>query len=106
MWGNLSTKMFQTYVRLGEKDIEREFLEKGGIQQKPAELTDTLKPRPCPTCHLINAPTSSYCSKCGSPLTDSARYEGEYTGDTVRQLLIENPVAQTALLELLKDLKK
>jgi site-specific recombinase XerD len=105
MWGNLSTKMFQTYVRLGEKDIDGEFLEKAGIQQKPTELTDTLKPRPCPNCHEINAPTSSYCSKCGNPITDCARHDVEYSTDTLRDLLAENPAAQTVLLGLLKSMK-
>lgn len=101
MWGNLSTKMFQTYVRLGENDIDGEYLEKAGIQQKPAELTDTLKPRPCPNCHLINAPTSSYCSKCGSPITDDSRHDVEYGVDTLRQLLADNPNARDVLSGLL-----
>lgn len=106
MWGNLSTKMFSTYVRLGEKDIDGEFLEKAGIQQKPAELTETLKPHPCPNCHTINAPTSSFCSKCGYPITESARNDVEYTNDTLRQLLAENPAAQAALVELLGGKKQ
>jgi integrase len=105
MWGNLATKMFQTYVRLGEKDIDGEFLEKAGIQQKPPELIDTLKPRPCPNCHFINAPTSSYCSKCGSPITESSRHDVEYSTDTLRNLLADNPAAQTILLQLLNGMK-
>jgi len=101
MWGNLSTKMFQTYVTLGEKDIDAEYLEKAGIQQKPTELIDTLKPRPCPNCHTINAPTSSFCSKCGSPITDNARHDVEYGVDTMRQLLAGNPKAREVLNGLL-----
>ena len=106
MWGNLETRMFRTYVQLGEKDIDQEFLEKAGIQQKPTELMDTLKARPCSNCHHINAPTSSFCSKCGYPITDIARNDVEYTADSIRQLLVENPTAQIALVQLLKDLKK
>ncbi|MFA4848905.1 MAG: tyrosine-type recombinase/integrase [Methanoregula sp.] len=106
MWGNLSTKMFQTYVRLGEKDIDGEFLEKAGIQQKPAELTDTLKARPCPNCHHVNTPTNSFCSKCGYPITESALHDVEYSADTLRELLVENPQAQTVLFGLLKNMKK
>ncbi|MCE5297894.1 MAG: tyrosine-type recombinase/integrase [Methanoregulaceae archaeon] len=106
MWGNLETRMFKTYVQLGERDIDNEFLEKAGIQQKPAELIETLKPRPCPNCHGINAPTSSYCSKCGAPITDSARQDVEYTGDTLREMLAKNPAAVSALGELLKDLNR
>jgi len=106
MWGNLSTKMFSTYVRLGEKDIDGEFLEKAGIQAKPIEFTETLKARPCPNCHLVNAPTSSFCSKCGYPITESARHDIEYTADSLRELLVEHPQAQTVLVELLTKMKK
>jgi len=106
MWGNLDTRMFRTYVHLGEKDIDQEFLEKAGIQQKPAALMDTLKARPCPNCHLLNAPTSSYCSKCGNPITEDAKYETESTGDAIRQLLRGNPAAQNAFMEFFKELKK
>lgn len=105
MWGNLETRMFKTYVHLGERDIDNEFLEKAGIQHKPVELTETLKPRPCPNCHIINALTSSYCSKCGSPITDNARHDVEYTSDILKELLAKNPVAQNALIGLLSDLK-
>lgn len=103
MWGNLETKMFKTYVKLGEKDIDAEFLEKAGIEHKPVELTETLKPRPCPNCHFINSPTSSYCSKCGHPITDDARHDVEYSTDTLRQLLVNNPKAQTELMKLLSQ---
>jgi len=33
------------------------------------ENSDLLKPRICSRCNYINAPTSSWCSKCGFPLT-------------------------------------
>jgi hypothetical protein len=40
------------------------------------------------------------------PLTKIARYEVEYTGDSIREILIKNPTAQAAFFELLKQLKK
>jgi len=106
MWGNLETKMFRTYVQLGEKDIDEEFLEKAGVQKKPSEVTETLKPRTCSNCHSINSPTSSFCSKCGYPITEAAKHDVEYSADSIRELLYENPAAQIILLDLLKDLKK
>ncbi len=68
MWGNINTDMFEVYVRLAEKDIDREFLTKSGITLPEESLVPTA-PRPCVRCHEINGPTSSYCSKCGAPLT-------------------------------------
>ncbi|MGD1003935.1 MAG: tyrosine-type recombinase/integrase [Methanoregulaceae archaeon] len=99
MWGNLDTRMFRTYVRLGEKDIDNEFLEKAGVQQKPAEITETLKPVTCPNCHVINAPTHDHCSKCGYPLTEEARRQVDETGVLIRHLLSEDPTAQTTFLK-------
>lgn len=95
--------MFRTYVKLGEKDIDQEFLEKAGIQQKPAELIDTLKARPCSNCHFLNAPTSSYRYKCGYPVTEEARYETESLGDTIRQVIREKPELQRVFMDLFKD---
>lgn len=40
MWGNLSTAQFKTYVRLGEQDIDREYLRKAGV----ARVEKTLQP--------------------------------------------------------------
>lgn len=71
MWGNLKTDMFETYVKLGEDDIDAEYLSKAGVVVK-AEVTDELKPRPCPNCHEVNASTFDHCFKCGWPLSPEA----------------------------------
>jgi len=41
------------------------------------EKSDLLKPRICNRCDTINAPTSSWCSQCGFPLTwdEYVKYE-------------------------------
>ena len=41
------------------------------------EKSDLLKPRICNRCDTINAPTSSWCSQCGFPLTwdEFVKYE-------------------------------
>ena len=71
MWGNLGTGMFETYVKLGEDDIDAEFLSRAGIIVKEDAVRE-LKPRPCPNCHTINAPTFDHCSKCGWALSEAA----------------------------------
>ncbi len=71
MWGNLKTDMFETYVKLGEDDIDAEYLSKAGIVLK-GDVVDEIKPRPCPNCHTVNAPTFEHCYKCGWALSPEA----------------------------------
>ena len=70
MWGNVSTEMFRTYVKLSEQNIDDEFLLKAGIEVKKEEKEEPIKPRMCGNCHHHNAPTDRFCSICGSPLTE------------------------------------
>lgn len=71
MWGNLKTDMFEVYVRLGEDDIDAEYLSKAGIVAKE-DVVDEVRPRPCPNCHTVNAPTFDHCYKCGWALSPEA----------------------------------
>jgi len=71
MWGNLKTDMFETYVKLGEDDIDAEYLAKAGVVVRE-DVVDELRARPCPNCHEINAPTFDHCFKCGWPLSSEA----------------------------------
>jgi hypothetical protein len=76
------------------------------FNKKPKELTDTPKPCPCPIVIFGNELTSPSCSKCGYPITVIARYDVEYTADSIRELLIEHLITQTAFLELMNQRKK
>lgn len=73
MWNNLNTDMFETYVILSEQDIQNELMQRAGLSEIQKQKTDILKPRPCPRCHAVNAPTSEFCPVCGEPLTEEAR---------------------------------
>jgi len=73
MWNNLNTKMFETYVSLGEDDIDAEVLERQGIQKKKTTAQQNpLAPIPCPDCHVPNRPGARFCDVCGRPLTEEA----------------------------------
>lgn len=75
MWGNLDTAMFKTYVKLSERDIDAEFLERAGIAQKEEKEENNHLPRQCKYCFAMNAPTSKYCHMCTRPLTEEAASE-------------------------------
>lgn len=74
LWGNVSTDMFKTYLRLKETDVDREFLKHAGVDLEDTELGEApvLKPLPCSRCHYVNQPTSKFCAKCGLPLTEES----------------------------------
>lgn len=76
-WNNVSTTMFETYVRLSEKDIDNEILNHQGVVIIPEKPSDILKPRICPFCHFVNAPTINYCGDCGRALTEEILHDYE-----------------------------
>jgi integrase/recombinase XerD len=106
MWGNLGTDMLKTYVVLSEQDIDTEFRQKMGIKPKESKEDKKMMPRQCKYCFAMNGPQSNFCHVCGKPLTEEVQREVTSYGDQVRGLLIENPKAQLAFLELMKELKK
>ncbi len=106
MWGNLGTNMFKTYVVLSEQDIDAEFREKMGIEKKEIKEDKKMLPRQCKSCFAMNGPQSNFCHVCGKPLTEEAQMNVASGTEQVRQLLVENPKAQAAFLELITELKK
>lgn len=85
MWNNLDTTMFKTYVVLGEKQIDDEFLTQAGVKTKEERDKNALKSRPCINCGLVNTPTARFCNKCGQSLTEEAKMETKQTIDTLDQ---------------------
>lgn len=76
-WGNQDTGMLRTYIRLRERDHDREFLKHAGVIVE--EEKGDVRPiaRPCYFCHHVNPPTSTYCNACGRPITGEAKDEVE-----------------------------
>lgn len=104
MWNNLGTRQFKTYVKLGEANIDDEFLSKHGIKVKDSE-SKRIKPRTCGNCQAVNAPTAEYCQKCGFALTDEAKSmvsDGRDISDRALTELLEHPEANIDKLKRLK----
>lgn len=74
-WGNVTTKMFSTYLHLTNDDIDREMMKVYGIEDKKEVKKKNLRPIQCPTCQEINRPDAKFCFKCGRPFSEEALIE-------------------------------
>jgi integrase len=72
MWGSLTSDMLATYGHLVSTSTDDALLESAGIKRSERVDDNALAPRQCPICHLINGPTSRFCSSCGHSLTQEA----------------------------------
>jgi integrase/recombinase XerD len=106
MWGNQGTNMLKTYVVLSEQDIDAEFREKMGLKKKEIKEDKKMIPRQCNSCFAMNGPQSNFCHVCGKPLTGDAQKHVMKTGDEVRNILIQNPNAQAAFMEIIREMQK
>jgi len=71
LWGNLNSKMFNTYLHLVDSDVERVIAEKAGVAPKE-HRSKVLESRQCPRCFTVNGPTLAFCGTCGCELTEEA----------------------------------
>ncbi|HWQ66280.1 MAG TPA: tyrosine-type recombinase/integrase [Methanospirillum sp.] len=74
MWGNQSTRMLDTYIRISPVEQDRILLKHAGVitdeqsKQQERRLSGVM----CSICHMQNSPTSRYCAGCGTGLTEEA----------------------------------
>ena len=71
LWGNLNSKMFNTYLHLVDSDVERVIAEKAGVAPR-TQRSKALDSHQCPRCYTINGPTIGICRTCGFELTEDA----------------------------------
>lgn len=107
MWNNLNTTMFKTYVALGEKQIDDEFLTHAGVITKEERDKDALKSRPCVNCGLVNTPTARFCNKCGQSLTEEVKQEVKTAMEILDQEQSKlTPTDHMAIAKLVVELQK
>lgn len=107
MWNNLNTTMFKTYVALGEKQIDDEFLTQAGVKTIEERDKDSLKSRPCINCGLVNTPTAKFCNKCGQGLTEEIKKEVKRTIETIdKEQGNMTPADHMAIAKLIVELQK
>lgn len=101
--------MASTYVHLSGRNIDNALLKLNGIRTEDEVNNEEhkLRIKTCLRCQEPNSPTSSFCSRCGSPLdmrTAMQLYEEESKVDNIMDSLLEDPQVKELLLSKLKAL--
>jgi len=101
------SRMASTYVHLSGRNIDNALLKLNGIKTEDEVNKEEhkLRIRTCLRCQERNSPTSSFCSRCGSPLdmkTAMQLHEEESKIDNVMDDLLEDPEVKKLLLSKLK----
>jgi integrase/ribosomal protein L40E len=105
------SRMASTYVHLSGRNIDNALLKLNGIKTEDEVNSEehTLRIKTCLRCQESNSPTSSFCSRCGSPLdmkTAMQLHEEESKTDNVMDNLLEDPEVKELLLSKLKAMAR
>jgi integrase len=86
MWGNQSTRMLETYIRISPVEQDRILLKHAGIitDEENKQQERRVSGPMCSNCHTQNSPTSKYCGGCGIPLTEDAVRKHQLTQEFLR----------------------
>jgi hypothetical protein len=106
-WGRSYSPMIEIYTKPGEDEIRNSKFVAAGIEQpkrKYEKRKNVLVPIQCPSCFYINEPTSHFCNKCATALTEEAKQEIKEVGQQVRKRLKINTKAQAIFIELMNAL--
>ena len=99
------SRMASTYVHLSGRNIDNALLKLNGIKTENEVSSEEhkLRIKTCLRCQESNSPTSSFCSRCGSPLdmkTAMQLHEEESKTDSVMDNLLEDPEVKELLLSM------
>jgi site-specific recombinase XerD/ribosomal protein S27AE len=86
------SNMPKVYVHLSGRDIDDAIDRIYGLRKE--EDSKVVKPRACPRCGHINAPTDRFCGRCALILDEAERIRFESDGyviETMMELLREDP---------------
>jgi site-specific recombinase XerD/ribosomal protein L40E len=103
------SRMASTYVHLSGRNIDNALLKLNGIKTEDDVNSEehTLRIKTCLRCQESNSPTSSFCSRCGSPLdmkTAMQLHAEESKTDSIMDRLVEDAEFKNLLISKLKSM--
>jgi len=96
-----NSRMPDRYARLAAGDVDRYYRKKLGLNGDE----DEKEPAPCPRCREVNLPETTYCKRCGLPLSE----EGVKHKEAVTRLafmILQDPELRDEFLKTLKQRKQ
>jgi integrase/recombinase XerD len=97
------SKQPERYARLTSEDVDDYLKQMHGIEDKKEELQKLIK---CPRCKEINASKSTYCYKCGMPMSRDAEDTEAKLREIVNRILKEGEVTDQMAMELVVDTRR
>lgn len=97
--------MASVYIHLSGRDVDNALLRINGIEVEETKTEDSMSLINCTRCNHSNAPTSTYCNKCGMLLDIKEAMDLERVNrekDEVMKLILSDPEIKKLAIERLK----
>jgi len=102
--------MLRVYVHLSGRDIDRAINKVYGLEEEEDEKEVEIKPKKCPRCGYVNAPTDIYCGRCALILDEKERLKLEMEESKIAidlmTYIMQNPEMFEKVREMIKFVEK
>lgn len=102
--------MPRIYVHLSGRDIDRAINKVYGLEEEEDEKEVEIKPKKCPRCGYVNAPTDIYCGRCALILDEKERLKLEMEESKIAidlmTYIMQNPEMFEKVKEMIKFVEK
>ncbi len=96
--------MPRIYVHLSGRDIDKAIMRYYGLEDEEKKKEAEAKPKKCPRCGYLNAPTDIYCGRCALILDEGERAKLEMEEPEVAKELLDYIMKHTEKLQGLKEM--
>jgi len=93
------SRMASTYVHLSGRDIDNAVMGANGMEVAKEDTKPKLTVIRCQRCQVANAIDSTYCAKCGAPLTPKLNVEHGEKEDLLRKAMVKALDSDPKLME-------
>lgn len=96
--------MPRIYVHLSGRDIDKAIMRYYGLEEEEEKKEVEVKPKKCPRCGYLNAPTDIYCGRCALILDEGERAKLEMEEPEIVREMLDYIMEQPEKLRMLKEM--